>query len=63
MAARKKTYMEAINEAMRLEMRRDPTVILMGEDIAGGATVEHLERENQEAWGGPLGITKGLGIP
>ena len=35
------TFREAINEAMRLEMRRDPTVILMGEDVAGGAAT-HL---------------------
>jgi len=32
-------YAEALNEALRLEMDRDPTVIVMGEDIAehGGA--------------------------
>ena len=47
------TVSEAINEALRLEMRRDPTVILLGEDIAGGANLEHLEDE--DAWGGPLG--------
>jgi pyruvate dehydrogenase E1 component beta subunit len=52
--------MQAINEALRLEMRRDPTVIIMGEDIAGGATLPHMEGENKEAWGGPLGVTKGL---
>lgn len=49
---------QAINEALRLEMRRDPRVILMGEDVAGGANLEHLEDE--DAWGGPLGVTKGL---
>ena len=53
------TFREAINEAMRLEMRRDPTVILMGEDVAGGAAT-HLEEQNEEAWGGDLGVTKGL---
>jgi pyruvate dehydrogenase E1 component beta subunit len=52
--------MQAINEGIRLEMRRDPTVIIMGEDIAGGATLPHMEGENKEAWGGPLGVTKGL---
>ena len=31
------TVAEAINEAIRLEMRRNPRVILMGEDVAGGA--------------------------
>ncbi len=32
----KKTYRQAINEALRQEMRRDPNIILLGEDIAGG---------------------------
>ncbi len=52
------TYAEAINEAIRQEMRRDPRVILMGEDVAGGANLDHLE--DDEAWGGVLGVTKGL---
>src|SRR5579884_1830006 len=57
-AIRQLTYAQAINEAMRLEMRRDPRVILMGEDVAGGATIDHLA--DDEAWGGVLGVTKGL---
>src|SRR5690348_7509738 len=52
------TYGEAITDAMRVAMRQDPTVILMGEDIAGGADVDHLV--NEDAWGGPMGVTKGL---
>ena len=52
------TYQQAINEALRIAMREDPTVILMGEDIAGGAAVDHLI--NEDAWGGPMGVTKGL---
>ena len=52
------TYAEAVNEAIRIAMREDPTVVLMGEDIAGGANVDHLI--DQDAWGGPMGITKGL---
>ena len=59
MTTRTITYREAINEAIRLEMRRDPTVILMGEDVAGGAGT-HLEAKGEEAWGGDLGVTKGL---
>ena len=59
MTTRTITYREAINEAIRLEMRRDPAVILMGEDVAGGA-VTHLEKKGEEAWGGVLGVTKGL---
>jgi len=60
MTTRMLTFREAINEAIRLEMRRDPTVILMGEDVAGGATVPHLEAAGEDAWGGPMGVTKGL---
>ena len=60
MATRTITFRDAVNEAMRLEMRRDPTVILFGEDVAGGATLPHMEGENKEAWGGVLGVTKGL---
>lgn len=32
---RELTYIAAISEALREEMRRDPTVLLLGEDIAG----------------------------
>ncbi|MGH6830952.1 MAG: alpha-ketoacid dehydrogenase subunit beta [Methylocella sp.] len=52
----KKTYRQAINEALRQEMERDPRVILMGEDVAGGLG----SPGEQDAWGGPLGVTKGL---
>jgi pyruvate dehydrogenase E1 component beta subunit len=60
MTARTLTFREAINEAIRLEMRRDPTVVLMGEDVAGGATIPHIEGKGEEAWGGVLGVTAGL---
>ncbi|MCS6881165.1 MAG: alpha-ketoacid dehydrogenase subunit beta [Oscillochloridaceae bacterium] len=57
-AVRTLSYREAINEALRLEMRRDPTVILMGEDVTGAS---HSEDESHlDAWGGVLGVTKGL---
>ena len=52
----RKSFRQAINEALRQEMRRDPRVVLMGEDIAGGAGAPG----EQDAWGGPLGVTKGL---
>ena len=32
-----KTYREAITEALMIEMDRDERVIVMGEDVAGGA--------------------------
>jgi acetoin:2,6-dichlorophenolindophenol oxidoreductase subunit beta len=57
-ATRTATFREAINEALRQEMARDPDVILMGEDVAGGATVSGFEQN--DAWGGVLGVTKGL---
>lgn len=60
MTDRTLTFREAINEGLRLEMRRDPTVILMGEDIAGGAQLPHIEGEGKEAWGGVLGVTSSL---
>ncbi len=43
---RELTYSEAINEALKEEMRRDPSVVTLGEDIA--------------AIGGNFGVTKGL---
>lgn len=32
----RKSYRMAINEALRMEMRRDPDIIVLGEDVAGG---------------------------
>jgi pyruvate dehydrogenase E1 component beta subunit len=52
----RKSFREAVNEALRLEMRRDPRVIVMGEDVAGGMGAAG----EQDAWGGVLGVTKGL---
>ena len=51
-------YKDALIESLSQEMQRDPTVFLMGEDIAGGAGRAHLGII--EAWGGPFGLTKGL---
>jgi len=50
------SYQQAVNEALDQELSRDPTVVVMGEDIAGGSGTEG----EMDAWGGPLGITKGL---
>lgn len=58
--SRQVLFMKAINEALDQAMEKDDTVVLLGEDIAGGVTVSHLEGENQEAWGGVMGVTKGL---
>ena len=52
------TYKAAINEAIGIAMRKDSDVIMLGEDIAGGAGREKLGLV--DAWGGPYGVTKGL---
>ena len=52
------TYGNAINLALSESMRADPTVILLGEDVAGGAGVANFARD--DAWGGVMGVTKGL---
>jgi pyruvate/2-oxoglutarate/acetoin dehydrogenase E1 component len=53
----KKTMREAINEALHLEMARDPSVIIIGEDVSGGAGGTSGARD---AAGGVFGLTKGL---
>lgn len=54
--ARKLSFRNAINEALAHEMERDSRVILMGEDVSGGTG----SPGETDAWGGPLGVTKGL---
>jgi acetoin:2,6-dichlorophenolindophenol oxidoreductase subunit beta len=56
MATRKISYRDAVNEALAQEMERDSSVIIMGEDVAGGAGGQGED----DAWGGVLGVTKGL---
>ncbi len=54
--ARKLSFKDAINEALDQEMARDSSVIVMGEDIVGGTG----SPGEKDAWGGVLGVTKGL---
>ncbi len=54
--ARKLSMKMAISEALDQEMQRDPSVIVLGEDIGGGAGADG----EKDAWGGVLGVTKGL---
>jgi acetoin:2,6-dichlorophenolindophenol oxidoreductase subunit beta len=50
-------YRDAIGVALREEMRADPSVFVLGEDISGGAG---CATGQQDAVGGGFGVTKGL---
>ena len=54
--SRKISMKQAVNEALDQAMAADPSVICMGEDIVGGAGANG----EKDAWGGVLGVTKGL---
>src|ERR671931_565878 len=54
--ARKITFMQAIAEALAQEMKRDPTVVVFGEDVVGGSGAAGV----MDAWGGVMGVTKGI---
>ncbi|HKQ81906.1 MAG TPA: alpha-ketoacid dehydrogenase subunit beta [Steroidobacteraceae bacterium] len=53
----KKSYRQAINEALRLEMQRDHRVIVCGEDVSGG---QAGSAGLTDCAGGVFGVTKGL---
>src|SRR5512141_3452493 len=52
-----KTFREALSEALFQEMRRDPRVIILGEDVVGGLGGTSGE---DEAAGGTFGVTAGM---
>jgi len=54
--ARTISFQQAISEALQQEMRRDPTVVVFGEDIVGGSG----SPGEMDAWGGVMGVTKGI---
>jgi len=54
-----KSYRQALNEALRHEMRRDERVILAGIDIGAGHT-SAAEDAPGDGGGGVLGVTSGL---
>jgi len=56
-ATRQLSMVDAVGEAMRQAMEADPTVIVMGEDVVGGAG-RGGEKEN--VMGGSFGATKSL---
>jgi pyruvate/2-oxoglutarate/acetoin dehydrogenase E1 component len=51
------TMRDALNQALHQEMQRDERVIVLGEDVSGGAGGTSGQRE---ASGGIFGVTKGL---
>lgn len=51
-----KSYRDAINECLHQEMERDPTVVVLGEDVVGGSGTEG----GKEAIGGVFSLTAGL---
>jgi 2-oxoisovalerate dehydrogenase E1 component len=54
---REGSYLLGVHEALVEAMRRDPSVVILGEDIAGGAG---LGPPLEGAMGGTFGVTKGL---
>src|SRR5204862_7051517 len=56
-ATRSLSLVDAVGEAMRQAMEADPNVIVMGEDVAGGAG---RGEEKENAVGGAFGATESL---
>ncbi len=52
-----KTVRDALNETLAQEMRRDPSVIILGEDVSGG---QGGSSGVEDAAGGTFGVTAGL---
>jgi pyruvate/2-oxoglutarate/acetoin dehydrogenase E1 component len=52
----KTSLRQALNDALRSEMRRDSSVVIIGEDVAGGAGGTGTD----DAYGGIMGVTRGL---
>ncbi|WP_312932041.1 alpha-ketoacid dehydrogenase subunit beta [Pseudomonas sp.] len=55
-----RTYREAVKEALAQEMQLDPRVVVIGEDVCGGQAGTAEVGSKGEAFGGVLGVTKGL---
>ena len=52
-----KSFLQALNDAIAFSMRNDSRVIVLGEDIAGGAG---QGSPLEGSMGGTFGVTKGL---
>lgn len=58
MTQREITYLEAVREAMVQEMQRDQSIVLLGQDLSGGAGREEIGLT--DTWGGSFGVSKGM---
>jgi pyruvate dehydrogenase E1 component beta subunit len=56
--ARTLTFARALNEALDIALGSDPDVLVLGEDVAGGGG--RADQGIEEAWGGIVGVTRGL---
>ena len=57
-AARTISFRDAIGQAIAQEMERDASVLVIGEDVAGGAGMAAYDASG--SFGGVFGVTKGL---